>query len=555
MRRCLLFLLLPLAVWAGACSDDSPTPPPPASYSIETPEPAISINQDQQYQLQITVKRGDDLVKYPKTATVDIIDGGYSPETLHVDAGARVTWRNATGVSHGVDFRNAPAALVDIPRWTAGDSVRTLPEPNTARDTTYIYRCNNPTHTADSGFIRVHASPLLIYRSADYSIANVNRFGVVTGIRGGSTTIHVSGSGAQLDIPVTVTAREATGIELTFLDPLRMADRLTEDTIFAYPARSASSQLRAVVMAGSDTVFCNRCANFSTRPQRYVTFVSRDTTKLLVRGSANPASPDTSGRLFARDTTQGSNGVWVVLETADALKDSVLVHIKLRPIDSLEVRLDSFPNPDDPNDRDPYPSTVIKVDSSIALGVTFRSMAQDPPDPNTGILPPPSWITVAETGTGRRSTLPLVTYETAHETYLEITSTGVITGRRYFTDAANRVLTCTSTAGVIPGTLFTGPTQPDSITATGTRVFKLPINPEAVYTIPGCTGTGTAGPTNPLNPRKITPMPGALCTGYQAGTVVADPTSICQVLIRGTATDPVTGRVLSDVIPIVIRRP
>src|SRR6188768_1449103 len=57
----------------------------------------------------------------------------------------------------------------------------------------------------------------LNYVSADYNIATVDGTGLVTGIRGGSTTIKASLGDASVDVPVTVRAHTATSVELTIL--------------------------------------------------------------------------------------------------------------------------------------------------------------------------------------------------------------------------------------------------------------------------------------------------------------------------------------------------
>jgi hypothetical protein len=437
--------------------------------------------------------------------------------------------------------------------------------PAVVNDTVYIYR--NAQTNADTGYIHVHASPRLTYTSDDYSVANVTPSGRVIAVGGGSTTIHVSASSSSIAIPVTVTARPATDVELTFLDPLDMASRETEGTIFAFPGNTQSTQLRAVVFAGTDTVFCNRCAGFASRSQRYVNFVSRDTTKVKVRNTADPIlRTDTTGRLLALDTTTAGQGVYVVLETADGVKDSVLVHIALRPIDSLEVRLDSFADPLDPGDFDPYPTTHIRVDSVVKIGVTFRSKVQDPPDPNTGILPAARFITVTNVddeddvedrgGPVRRAVLPIINWESANPAVASISSAGFITALRWFATNSSQVLSCSATqvvsdavngGGVLGGgafgeTIFTGPrlrlpTDPPP-----------PLPPTAAdiaatrYTVPGCSPTKTIG------------MPGAFCTGFGT-TTTADPNSVCTVWMRATADDQATDLVLSDKIAITIRRP
>src|SRR5678815_1809857 len=57
----------------------------------------------------------------------------------------------------------------------------------------------------------------LLYTSADYGIATVDGTGIVTGIKGGTTSIKVSLNDATVDVPVTVRGHPATLVELTIL--------------------------------------------------------------------------------------------------------------------------------------------------------------------------------------------------------------------------------------------------------------------------------------------------------------------------------------------------
>jgi hypothetical protein len=576
MRRTVSLLFLSLAVAAVACSDDDGPGGPSleASYEIQSLlGPTLTVDQDQSIPLLLTVTKDGEPIKFPLFGEVDVLPAGqgFSPETVHVDAGGIVIWHHpGDGERHGIDFRTAPAALVDIPVgivvgtagiWESGDSARAMPV--SQRDTLYTYRC--PIHTADSGYIRIHTGPTITFRSDDYSIANVSSRGLVTGVRGGSTIIRASVSGTTIEVPITVRPRPATRIELTFVDPLRMDDRLTQDTIFAYPGDRASSQLRAVVMSGPDTVFCNRCANFDTRPQRFVEFISLDTTKILVTNTANPLlRPDTTGRMYGRDTTPGTSTVGVVLRTNDGLEDTVQVHVKLRPIDSLEVRLDSLVDPEDDEDRIVYPSFRISLATGndfapagiVGLGVTFRSKVQDPPDLRTGILPRPRWIAVLETGTGRRPNLPVVTWESANATYASVSTGGLVSGGRADVSNANLLLTCSynpatdPTPGVI-ASAFDGPSPPTPPlpvppaalpTTAETNNFNTQAR-ESRYTIPGCS------------PAITFQMPGVVCTSAaQNPTTNNDPNSFCQIWIRATAVDPVTGKILTDKALVTVTR-
>ena len=612
MRRKLPLIILALAVWAAACSDDGgPNYPPPAEdYEISLAAGSVTIPQDTTIPLPIEVTRGGTSIKFAPTLTVPIGDSltGFPAETLHVEASGIVTFSNQSGRLHNIDFLNFPnnggnsPTFPDINSWTNGDTVRLMPNPG--RDSLYKFRCTRAGHIADTGFIRVHMSPRVSYTSEDYNIVNVNGLGRITGVAPGTTNIIATVSGASLTIPVTVTPVEANFIELTYLNVADTIAREKEFTIFAYPGDAQSTQLRALIRRDNDTLFCNRCIDFHERGQRYVRFISRDTAKLRVGNAANPTSPDTAGRMFAADTTSGSNGVWVVMESIDQqIRDSVKVHIRLRPIDSLEVRLDSFPEPDgDPGDKDPYPTTAIRVDSLVGLGVTYWAKAFLPKPPNSTQLPNPRYIRVLETGTGRRTTLPIVTWTSANQNYANVTSTGHVTALRWFaaangnTAAQALVLNCTSVGPFKVKSGSTGDTVwtyagPNGIAAafTGPRLrtlvsdslggtlrtnfnYELRTEPapqphsrsdslQTVYTIPGCAIAAGPGipPNPPASPKKTIPMPGVYCTGWQ-GTQqnafpLADPTSTCTVWIRAQATDPATGTLLTDKIAINIRRP
>lgn len=631
---------LSLGAALGACSDDGPKYPPVAhDYVIQSAQPAISVLQDSSLALDLIVTRDGEQLKWPGAATVDITNGTgrarFDPDTAHISMGGTVTWRNISSGNRRVDFRNTPGAVGDIPAplptnppcvgcppptFPPGtDSSRIFANASgtflTNIDTLYFYlNCTStatscPSNSADTGWVRVHQSPRLAYTSDDYSIAAVSSIGVVTGVNAGNTIIRVSGSGTVLEIPVEVRPRPATRIELTFVDPLDDNARLTEDTIYAYPADRSSSRLRAVVFSGDDTVFCNRCRNFQRRTQRYVTFSSSDPTRLLVSNTANPLlRPDTTGLMTTFDTTRGSNAVEARITTVDGLSASVRVHIKLRPIDSLEIRLDSLLDPTDPDDKIAYPSMRITLsDPVVGLGVTFRSKVYTPQDPNAppgANNPNPRWIQVSETGTGRRSTLPIVSWETANINFAEVTSTGIVTGLRADAPRSSNtttpnnsdclggtsmnspgspenflkcVLTCsyqkpTPTVAVpdpLTGRIrseYNGPPlPPDTTIITGTTsnpistlhprwgeprasgdttAWRLAMQ-EAMYTIPNCL------PADNYTFR----MPGVLCTGVApASGQPVDLTSFCQVWIRARANDPASGKLLEDYAAITIRR-
>jgi plastocyanin len=63
----------------------------------------------------------------PARATIRIVDFAYKAKTLHVHAGARVTWRNADSTNHTVTFHaGGPKAIGNLkPR---ADALRAFPK-------------------------------------------------------------------------------------------------------------------------------------------------------------------------------------------------------------------------------------------------------------------------------------------------------------------------------------------------------------------------------------------------------------------------------------------
>jgi hypothetical protein len=382
----------------------------------------------------------------------------------------------------------------------------------------------------------------LEFTSADYNIATVNGTGVVTAVRAGSTTITAALGEARLEVPVTVRARPATSIELTLLTgPAGGLKSVQADTgtFYALPADPISSQLRATVKVGNDTVFCNFCPTRPTgtppRVMRQVRFVSLDPTKATIGNAGDPtlqASTDTSGRITALDTT--SAGVRFVLEVpADGTADTVLVRFTLRPIDSLGLRPDSaffattngtglqkqvYPNSDATQALVRQASTT-----NFVVGIDFLSRVQNPPNATTGAAGTVRYIPSRTYGpvTVLRPSLPSVIWESANTTYLDINAAGSVIGKCAFiggncSTTGSTVLNCNASAGSMPAA-FLGVGN---------------------YTIPSCS------------PAKTIPMPGAFCTTNST----TDLTSICTVWVRASATDQVTGRLLRSLYRVNIGR-
>jgi hypothetical protein len=378
------------------------------------------------------------------------------------------------------------------------------------------------------------------YSSADYTIATVDGTGLVTGMRGGSTTITVSHADASVSVPVTVRARPATSVELTILTgPAGGLKSVNADTgsFYALPAHSPTSRLKAVVRVGNDTVFCNYCTvKTPARVMRLVRFVSLDPALATITNAANPtlqASTDTSGRVTPLDTN--SNGVRFVLEVpGDNLADTVLVKLLLRPIDSLGTRPDSnffpavppavglqktiYPNADNTQANVKAASTT-----NFVVGLDFLSRVQLPPAPGSTTPGAVSFIPSRLFGQPNvfRKSVPNVTWESANTDYLDVNATGSVTGKCASIGgiclATNSApLTCAANAGTMPAA-FLG---------------------VGSYSIPSCS------------PAKTIPMPGAFCTSNSA----SDLSSTCTVWVRATALDQVTGKQLRSLYRVNIGR-
>ncbi len=404
----------------------------------------------------------------------------------------------------------------------------------------------------------------LVYTSDNVNIARVSGTGIVTGLSGGTANITVQGQETSVTLPVTVRPWPATTVQLSVLSGpasagiigTRLSTNLDTGTFYGLPAHAASSRLKALVLRGTDTVYCNYCAP-KTPPRvfRLVNFRSLNDSLATVSNASDPtvqgqtttdAGVDLAGWVTVRDTS--STGVKIVLEVpGDNLADTVTLKLKLRPIDKLRVRPDSTFVPttngtglqktiwpghtvNDTIQANAIQNTV----TNFSVGVTFIALAQTLPRANTTTSPTASSLTVpisiTPVGgvTSRRTNLPAVTWETANPNFLTINAAGVIVapcaniGLTCNTESQTArnamVLTCADVAGKIPQTVFAG---------------------EGTYTIPSC---------NPV--RTITPMPGAVCTTAND----TDPTSTCSIWIRASATDQATGNLLTRLYRINVRR-
>jgi len=315
----------------------------------------------------------------------------------------------------------------------------------------------------------------LTYASADYTIATVDGTGLVTAVRGGSTSINVSLGTATISVPVTVRARPATSVELTILSGpaggLKGVDADT-GTFYALPADPLTARLKAVVRVGNDTVFCNFCVTKTpARVLRVVKFTSLNPAVATISNAASPtlqASTDTTGKITALDTS--SAGVRFVLEIpADNRADTVLVKFALRPIDSLGVRPDSnfFPAipPNVGTQKMIYPNADFTqanvkaaATTNFIVGLDFLSRVQNPPAPATpGTAGAVRYIPSRLYGTALvlRKSVPNVAWESANTDYLDVNAAGSVTGKCASIGGnclatGSTVLTCAANAGTMP---------------------------------------------------------------------------------------------------------
>jgi len=362
------------------------------------------------------------------------------------------------------------------------------------------------------------------YSSADYTIATIDGTGLVTGLKGGSTTVRAKLGTAFVDVPVTVRAHPATSVDLTILTgpaggALKSVDADT-GTYYALPADPRTSRLKAVVKVGNDTVFCNFCnTKTPARVMRTVRFRSLDTTKATINNANNPtlqASTDTTGRITPLDTS--SAGVKFVVDVpGDGKSDTVLVKFLLRPIDSLGVRPDSnfFPTANGTglqkqiyqNADNTQANVKAASTTNFVIGIDFLSRVQDPPTP-AGVAGAVRFIPsrVGGVATVFRKSLPNVVWESANTDYVDINAAGSVTGKcaqigGNCLATGSAILTCASNAGAMPAA-FLGVGN---------------------YSIPSC------------NPTKTIAMPGAFCTTNST----TDLFSTCSIWVRVTAFDQV----------------
>ncbi len=392
--------------------------------------------------------------------------------------------------------------------------------------------------------------PLITYLSDDYTIATVTSAGVVTAKKGGQTNIRAAFNGDTLVIPLTVTPRPATSVELT----INFTGR-DKDTLWALPGFPAGAFLKAVVKAGSDTVYCNAlaCRNHATRVQRLVEFESLDTTKATVANAfASTNNKNSRGQITARDTS-AALVPFVLRVPADNIADTVWLSFSVRPIDSITVRTDSF-TVAGLEDKIAYTSNITR-DSSIILAVNLINRTDTAYTISSSTGNP---IRTRRDVTVTRPTPPRVTWESANDNYVVVDNQGRVTGLRNTwmpgvgATAAARAATAdepTCSAAVF------------KISATDTayaydRVltrFPIPANYTPAIVPTGCPAT-VPGPT-PTDPPVATNVPANVARGVHCTSSTSTLTATCTVVIRATITDPASGATRRAHFIVIVRQP
>lgn len=374
-------------------------------------------------------------------------------------------------------------------------------------------------------------NPRITYTSDDLSVAAVSATGLVTAKKGGQTIVRASFNGKTLEFPVTVIGRPATAVHLT----LNFTGR-DSGTVFALPGLGSSAFLRAVVLAGNDTVYCNAlaCTNHATRPgQRIVEFLSLKPEKAVIANStASTTALNNRGQVTATDTSANYVG-FVLRVPADNIADTVWLRLTLRPVDILTVRTDSF-TVAGTTTRLAY-SSVITRDSSIVLGVNMQSRS----DSAYSLLTsgPRRLLTTVNVV---RPNLPRVTWESANDNYAVIDNQGRVTGLRstWFggTNANTNDAPSCSTAVFKVSPADTAYAYDRVLTR-----FPIPSN----YT-PAVVATGCATTTG---------VPANVARGVNCASATATITASCTVVIRATITDPATGNVRQAYFTVLVRQP
>jgi hypothetical protein len=436
--------------------------------------------------------------------------------------------------------------------------------------------------------------PRLSYFIEDISIAYVDYnsngdFGWIRGIKGGTTNLRIVGYGDDITVPIEVTPHPATSVVMRVLSGpagglIPLANRRDTGTFYALPTDRLSSRVEGLILVNNDTVYCNYCpikAAPNGRVQRRVRFYTLDPALATVSNAANPAAQRLSGSTLVNTDTAGyvtvldtsSTPLGIVMDVpGDGLADTVWVRLKLRPIDTIRVMPDSLDVPatdvdDIGTDRIQYPgSEVLGIatqsgNTNYAVRAEFRAFVRRLPVPPSTSQQDTVALNVRATGgvTVFRPNIPVVTWESALESYALINAAGTIVAPCAFVNgetchaptvrsdppgpvtaaqalAAARdslAMKCVDNGKRLPGVQQNGsPVGPPIL-----------FDGDGVLSFPACPPVGGA-------PGPNIPMPGAFCTTSSS----TDLSSTCTVWLRATATDPATGKTLRDRFRLEVRR-
>jgi hypothetical protein len=406
----------------------------------------------------------------------------------------------------------------------------------------------------------------ILWAVDDDRIASVSSTGLVTAKAPGTTTVRASFSGDTATIALTVTPRTATSVSLTVNH-----SGSHFGTGYGLPSRPDAVWLKAVIMSGSDIVYCNTgiaCAP-STRVQRLVEFVSLSPTEATISNAQGTTiAAGTAGQVTALDTT-GSRQIGFVLRSpgdsgvAARWADTAWVNFIVRPIDSIIAKPGTFTvlGANNAVITVNYGNNIAR-DSAMVLVVDQISRRDSISTLQTTALP--GGRTQANVVITR--TVPRVTWETVNSTYAVVEASGRVTGLRNFWLAGDAPATgtdCRPEPARVTGfdvtyvydRVLTNFQIPDSVsTATGKAA--------APWLVPTGCAQGNAGATPPVPPSG----PVNVARGVHCTHATAHPLATCTVLIRATITDPdgptadANGDGLADnvkrfIYPLVIRAP
>ncbi len=356
------------------------------------------------------------------------------------------------------------------------------------------------------------------FASSNTNVALVSSSGLITGVGGGTATITVSGYGAPLDVPVTVRGRPATSVQLN-------AHPMDTSSYWARPGHAPSSLLRMLVLAGTDTVFCNIpvCANATSRlNQRVVRIYSLDTVKAQVSNIAG----STRGQITAKDT---GTVQFVLSVPGDGIADTVAIRFKLRPIDSLLLRVDSIT---DAVGTRAYTGTNVPKGATLLVGVGYFFKVPAAP----AITATTISVNTLATVSALRTRFPTITWQSAVSDLAIVAGNGRTSGTR----AQGTAPVCTATPVKVASEASDGVGYDPYLNR-----YPAGFVPPGAATSTGCTAVGV--------PTTLTPR-GATC--FRTGVTATDAQQAnCTVYIKASMTDEVSGLPHSTYMAVIVRQP